>query len=763
MTLWLATSISDRLAAVDPSFRRLRTATCTALSIALTLGAEWWFVHATGALQAKLPPRPSAVALAAVETQHHDIVVLAMVLGSVIALLCGILANGPTARGQLLTVGNIAVTATAFATVGLALGGYRDPALVLMVIIAAVGAYSRRYGQHAAVAGTVALIGYIYGYFVSGPLGVGAAGWTAVMVVIGAAAFVVIRALFFRPSTRRELVLSARTYGACVRRLFEIAMNPRQEPPRWPRTALEQWLVRVDEAALALEAQLLRFAQSSPVEGTEVDRLLEALFDEETAVIESVGSVRLLPAAAPDPLRQQLRCLPRALAAHNQDGTRDAIQTLRAELEDNSWETADDTARSNRVLALRRVDAADGLVQAGPSVVSRVVELAAKTGRTDAPAPPALASVAARRPSSTAVGGRDAMVSVRPSVPPYLRATAQMAVAMSIAIVAGYAMAGQRFYWAVISVLIVLLGTNTVAEQLRKGGERAVGVLVGVGVGTGLVDLVGHNSSWSAVIVVLAVWIGVYSIRGYHWGTMALAVTVSLSQVYLSLGQFSDGLLWERLAEVALGAAAAMVTVVVVLPVRTRRAVDQALAKTVESLSDLTDAAAGVASGELAPHNLRELGRRVDGDFQALTSAAAPLRVGSLTGSDDRLSRQLAAVSAARNNARGLIADVADVTAVTVGLNRGAFDVARKTLHRATGALAGHLRGQSDAGSYIRTAALFSEASRRPGSGHDRPRSKALVRDFVVIDNALADLAQASGVPTVRTPPPELVAGAWSS
>jgi uncharacterized membrane protein YccC len=760
MTLRLATTISDRLAVTDPSLRRLRTATCTALSIVLTLGAESWFVHATGVLQAKLPPRPSAVALAAVETQHHDIVVLAMVLGSVIAVLCGILANGPTARGQLLTVGNIAVTWTAFATIGLALGGYRAPALVLMVIISAVGAYGRRYGPHVAIAGTVALVGYIYGYFVSRPLGVGAAGWTAVMVAIGAAAFVVIRALFFRPSTRRELVLSARTYGARLRRLFEITVNPRQEPPHWPRTPLEQWLVRVDEAALALEAQLRHFAQSFPVEGTEVDRLLEALFDEETAVSEIVRYVRMLPARAPDPLRQQLRCLPRALAARSQDAVRDAIHAMRAELEDSSWETADDTARSNRVLALRLVDAADGLVQGGPSVVSRVVDLAAKTGRTDAPAPTALAPVAARHPSSTAVGGRAAPVSVRLHVPPYLRATAQMTVAVSIAIVAGHALAGQRFYWAVISVLVVLLGTNTLAEQLRKGGERAVGVLVGVGVGTGLVDLVGHNSIWSAVIVVLAVWLGVYLVRGYHWGSLALAVTVSLSQVYLSIGHFSDGLLWERLAEVALGAAVAMGTVAVVLPVRTRRVVDQALAKTVESLSDLTDAAAGVASGEVARRNLRELGRRVDRDFQALMTAAEPLRVGSLTGSDDRLSRQLAAVSAGRDYARELIANVA---AVRDALHSGSFDVARKTLYLAAGAVAGHLRGQSDAGSYIRAAALFSELSLRPGSWHDQPRSMALVRDFVVIDNALADLAQASGVPTVRTPPPELLAGAWSS
>lgn len=235
-------------------------------------------------------------------------------------------------------------------------------------------------------------------------------------------------------------------------------------------------------------------------------------------------------------------------------------------------------------------------------------------------------------------------------------------------------------------------------------------------------------------------------------------MTVSLSQAYLSLGQFSNGLLWERTAEVALGAAAAMVTVAVVLPVRTRWVVDQALAKTVESLSDLTDAAAAVASGEPARHDLRQLGRRVDGDFQALTSAAEPLRVGSLIGSEGRLSRQLAAVSAARHNARGLIANVA---AVPDGLASSTFDVARKTLFRATGALAGHLQGQSDAGSYVRAAALFSEAS-RPGSGQDQARRKTVVRDFVVIDNALADLAQASGVPTVWIPASELLAGASS-
>jgi uncharacterized membrane protein YgaE (UPF0421/DUF939 family) len=34
------------------------------------------------------------------------------------------------------------------------------------------------------------------------------------------------------------------------------------------------------------------------------------------------------------------------------------------------------------------------------------------------------------------------VVSVRPSVPPYLRATAQMTVGVSIAIVVGYALAG---------------------------------------------------------------------------------------------------------------------------------------------------------------------------------------------------------------------------------------------------------------------------------------------------------------------------------
>ena len=545
MTGRLATRTSDRLAAVDLSLRRFRTATCTALSVVLALVGEWWFVHATGVLQAKLPPRAPAAALAAVETQHHGIVVLAMLLGSVIAVLSGILANGSTARGQLLTVGNIAVTSAAFATIGLALGMYRGAALVLMVIIAAVGAYGRRYGQYAAVAGTVALVGYLYGYFVSRPLGVGAAGWTAVMVAIGAAASVVIRTLFFRPSTRRELVLSARTYGARVQRVFEIAMTARQEPPRWRRTEREQRLARVDEAALALEAQLRLFARSSPVRGTEVDGLVEALFDEEIAVTEVVRNVRLLPTAAPDLLRQHLRCLVRALAATNPDDAEDAIHTLRAELGDNARTTADGTAQISRVVAHRIVDAADALVQAGPSVVSRVVELAAKSG-SDAPAPPALAPVVARPPSSAAVGGRAALVSVRPSVPPYLRAMVQMTVAVSIAIVAGYALAGQRFYWAVISVLVVLLGTNTLAEQLRKAGERVVGVLVGVGVGTGLVDLVGHSSVWSAVIVVLAVWLGVYFIRGYHWGTMALAVTVSLSQAYLSLGEFSNGLLWER-------------------------------------------------------------------------------------------------------------------------------------------------------------------------------------------------------------------------
>ena len=49
----------------DPGLNRLRTVLCATLTIAGAIGAEWLFVHVTGALQRPMPPAPAGAAAAA--------------------------------------------------------------------------------------------------------------------------------------------------------------------------------------------------------------------------------------------------------------------------------------------------------------------------------------------------------------------------------------------------------------------------------------------------------------------------------------------------------------------------------------------------------------------------------------------------------------------------------------------------------------------------------------------------------------------------
>ena len=75
------------LAGPDPGLNRLRTVLCATVTIAGAIGAEWLFVHVTGALQRPAPPAAAGAAGAArVAAVNHAVLIFAMVLGGVVGL-----------------------------------------------------------------------------------------------------------------------------------------------------------------------------------------------------------------------------------------------------------------------------------------------------------------------------------------------------------------------------------------------------------------------------------------------------------------------------------------------------------------------------------------------------------------------------------------------------------------------------------------------------------------------------------------------------
>ncbi len=757
------------LLALDPGLAQLRTANRAAASITLALVAEWVFVGTTRALQVPVAAHPSPAAAATAALQHHDMLVVAMLLGALVANLQGINGNEVTLGPQLVTITYIGAAISASLALGLAIGAHRDVALVVMVALLVLGSAGRRFGQRGAVTGLLLFIGYFYGFFLSSALGVSAAGWMAAEAGVATGAAVLVRLAFFRPSAAEDLRLAMATYDARVRKVLRLAADLATEPDGRRRRAAQRWLVRLGEAALIVDGQLARGA-TAPEVGDDIHR---RVFDAEVAVTNLARFAEMLGTSElPRDRRTELSDALLPLAEGDVDAARRAASSIRAGT--SRTPPADEHEHTHWVLRHRFANALDAMADTlarWPAAPSRSAALGDRT--TNPSGTPAF------NPAVTLRGGLlpgSADVSVeaqtlpdaRVRLAPYVRTAAQMAVAVSIAIVAGDALDAQRFYWAVVAALLALIGTNTVAEQLRKAAYRIAGTLAGVVVGTALVDAVGHHSVWSLVAVVAAMWIGVAFLRA-NYAVLAMAVTISLSQAYLSLGEFSNGLLWERLAETAVGAGAAMLTVVVVAPLRTRRVLDVALAGLVQSVADLATEAAGALGGG-SVGDLRATGREVDASYQALVATARPLRLVGWTDSADRVTTAVAAATAARNYARNLVADAHP----SPELDHGALEAGAEVLCASAGRLAGHLRGAPAERTYLRAAALFAEAGltgapepRQPARPGDGPTSRAggqgapslAIRDLMLLDNALAALASASGFTVERLAPAAVLGG----
>ncbi len=129
---------------------------------------------------------------------------------------------------------------------------------------------------------------------------------------------------------------------------------------------------------------------------------------------------------------------------------------------------------------------------------------------------------------------------------PYARIAIQMGIAVGGAIIAGDALSGRRFYWAVIAAFITFMGANTAGEQMRKSVFRVAGTVVGVIVGAVLAHLVGDVVWLQIVVVLVSLFLGLYLFR-VNYAFMTIGITVMVSQLYVELDEFSNSLLLLRL------------------------------------------------------------------------------------------------------------------------------------------------------------------------------------------------------------------------
>ncbi len=765
----------DRLAGADPGLTQLRTAVQSVLGIAVAVGAVSVFTAATGALQ-------RSGSTPAVAAYNHATLIVSMLIAGIVAMMAGFVANDATARGQIVTTLILPLPMIAALTVALTLGRYRVVSLVFLVILLAVSVYVRRWGPRGTACGLVTFNGGFLGFFLHRELAVGDLGWLAADLAMGVGASLLVRLVLLRPEPTRTLLRMRRSWTARVDGLLTLSIAALQSPdpvrPARRRERLRRQVVRLNESTLMIDAQLITASPHA------AGAAAQALFDAELAV---TNCARFAAAIAEFSVDQYLREVAAAtllsLRADDSASVQRGVDRLRVFTTDSArvqilahrlGASVADYAEARRCLSIATTalsdDARAGRLDHEDADHEHADHEHAQPDNGNAGHEhadhehadhehavhehyvPAVTLNAGYLPGSAPVSdaasntrGRGGVLD-RATMPTYVRATIQIAVAGTLAIAIGDLVSGQRLYWAVIATFLAFMATTNSGEQVRKALFRVAGTALGIVVGDLMVHLTGGYLWTSLLIVLVALFFGIYLIR-VNYTFMVIGITVAITQLYKQLGEFSWHLLVVRLGETAIGVGCVVVTVTLIVPLRPQRVLTtgvlmwfQALTAVQEfALDQLVEGTAGTGGtqdAEGAERLLRPAVRRLDASFAALEATAAQLR-GTTFGRHSAQVSDIRTVSAAaRGYARSLAAAVESAHAP--GLP--ALAPAAEQLRSSSDAIEQRIETGRH-GTYVRCAALVESA--RHSLSPDHAAARPALRDLTMLDGALARLAVA--------------------
>jgi uncharacterized membrane protein YgaE (UPF0421/DUF939 family) len=789
----------DWLDATDPGQLRLRMAIEIVLAIGVVLAAEWLFIRLTGALQVPIPANAPAATAAELWTLNHALLVIGMMLGAILAMIGGFgVGMFATAREQLVTILFLPVPMLALLALGLTVH-VRLISLALLAIVLAIGTYCRRFGPRGFMGGMLAFMGAFLGFFIQDYVKFAQFGWLVAEIAVGVLVTIAVHFAFFPPRPEAAVRRMQRSYAARARALASEVAELYEATTRSENSAenqraeqrLQRQLLRLNEAALLIDAQLSPAAVPA---GWSAAALHQRLFDTEVG-LSNVARFALALARRPLPAPAS------ALIVGALSGVRDAdlpavfdsAAAIRGLLDDRDQAlTADDrvllhrfaTSAADLGTALRAFRLYPASQPPDDTVADRPVldnTVPGNTGRDntgrdntgpdstgDAEFQPQVFTFGGWLPGSAAVagaasqerGGNGLIERIR--LAPYARIAIQMGIAVGGAIIVGDALSGRRFYWAVIAAFITFMGANTAGEQLRKSVFRVAGTVVGVIAGAVLAHLVGDVVWLQIVVVLVSLFLGLYLFR-INYAFMTIGITVMVSQLYVELDEFSNSLLLLRLAETAVGAGVAILTVLLVLPLHVGRVARVAARQQVEALADLADRClarlADPASAAGSDLELRAAARRVDVAYQALVATARPMRTPLWGGLAGRVAGFMATTVAARHYASNLLLDAstryADLDARAID---GLAD-ARRQLADSVGAITAALASDAGEGAggdaadggpaarqYVRSASLFARVADELPGDPLTSRPQLALRDLQLLDGALAEAARWAGL-----------------
>jgi fusaric acid resistance family protein len=627
--------------------------------------------------------------------------------------------------------------------------------IVLNVAALAVAFLLARFGPLGLLIGMMLFNGLMVGTIASIPTSL--VGKAFVVALVSAAAVLASRLLLCYPMPREDLLRTQRAFVVEARRLADAtvdALDPEADLKRVERR-MNRSLRRLNMVTVTIDARLAQ--PETAADPLMAELLHRHLFDAELALRGTGKAVLALAAQSPpEELRRTLAVgllLARDTPPAQAGGLAPTVEMIREQADAILRNPRADPRDAECATLARRV--AESLDSLADSLVSWLT-LGSRTPNSRAAVPfhSAVALENNRIPGSIAPMRR--ALTARTSsgwqrVVPFVRAPLHAGVAAAIIAPIADTIDPQRFYWALIGVMITLFGTSTTPERLRKFGHRMVGTALGAVIGVLLLHLIGRDHIyWTLTVIVLGLAFGSWGMqRAYVLWTTGLVV--ALVQLYglTTPDSRMNHLLGERLLDNGLGILVASLCAALIFPLSTRTIVREAEHGYVQAVQNLLTQVSARWAEPDSPVRLRGAARAVDVALFQVSEVSRPLVRMPLGGRSRRPQHRLALMVTAAGHARALAAaadidiDLSPRMSERVRFITDTFTDSLRVLdhHLASGTAQGVWRSVSPLVRELR-------ADVRPTApGPRAQRLQTALHELEALDTALAGFAEQSGLP----------------
>jgi uncharacterized membrane protein YccC len=587
------------------------------------LGADPGLLRLRLALRATLAVAAIAGVMRLLGPLHGVPTVVATLIGGMVGMQGSFAVSGQAPKEGARTLVAFPLVTGVAALPAAGLSGHRPAQLVGFAVAAVIAVFVRRWGVRAFLYGMLGWFSYFFTLFVGFTLDT--LPGLLLVVTVATAIMVLVGAVLVpdRPSATHRAARAG--FDVRVRQFCATAADVLQSGagPEDARRRLHARCFRLVEASLIVDAHL---GDQDPSHALAERRLLLRI---EVAAERVAAAV---VASRPQPLDPRLP------------------QTLQALAE----------AESPRPSA----PAVDGPVG---TAVRELVERLTTLEELDSGLPEhvesfesAVTLASGNLPNSTP-SVLDVLDQVQARLSLNSRLCVQTAVAVPVTLLLGELLSARRYYWAVLACFLVLTGTFTTAERVRKGADRVLGTVGGLVAATVAVHLTGRSDTAVIGVMLVCVFVGLYLFR-VSYAAMTFAVTTLMGELYNVLGEFSGSLLLLRLEETTLGACVALITVLGVLPIRGEQAKAAAQRGFQATLDEVLAAVADRLRTPVRSTDLLWDVRRLDSQLHQVAILARPSAGPLLLGlSRPRAWRVLSPYSAVAYRVRDLVLQVVDV------------------------------------------------------------------------------------------------------